>query len=362
MSGNVSRGPTLRGCVPPLLAGPTRASPRLPAIAQGLCSVFGRRDSGQSSSPPLKPSGAAAPALQTLRCFSRAREGSWGTLTLSALSASPALATRPRRSRDTRVPLAAVREPRRGPWRHPRRPGGPPVLGAFQLKPFQLFPNTPESQFSTASAHLPLLRNLTEPLDWGQSLGDPRPQEQPRSDPGRSVASRSWPLDPSPKGPGRDSERQGEAEGGHVPGHRLRAQATTRPLGRSMARGAAAGSGVQRRRGAASQSGSLLGAAPAACTAPGAGLPDSSGSFRGSGRARAAGRGAGHRSGSGSGPPGQAARCLDAPPQRSFSANSTSASGENSREPLLGTPSPMWHRTASVRFCPGKVVSISISQ
>lgn len=115
-----------------------------------------------------------------------------------------------------------------------------------------------------------------------------------------------------------------------------------------MVRGAAAGRGAEQRRGAASQSDSLLCEAPRACTARGARLPDSRGSFRGSGRARAAGRGARTPLGSGCGPvaaplpPGQAAGCgLDAAPDLSFCLHPTSALGENSREPLLGTTSPV---------------------
>lgn len=112
-------------------------------------------------------------------------------------------------------------------------------------------------------------------------------------------------------------------------------------------RGAAAGPGAERRRGAASQSGSLLCAAPRACTARGARFPDSRGSFRGSGRAGAAGRGAGTPRGSGRGPvsaplpPGQAAGCgLDASLDFSFCPQPTPAVGDNSREPpLLGTTS-----------------------
>ena len=138
-----------------------------------------------------------------------------------------------------------------------------------------------------------------------------------------------------------------------------------------MVRGAAvAGRGAERRRGAASQSDSFLCAAPRACTARGARLPDSRGCFRGSGRARAAGRGARTPLGSGCGPvaaplpPGQAAGCgLDASPDRSFCLHPTSALGENSREPPHQCSASL-HTTTTTKFrvCSGRVASILMSQ
>ena len=138
-------------------------------------------------------------------------------------------------------------------------------------------------------------------------------------------------------------------------------------------RGAAAGPGAERRRGAASQSGSLLCAAPRACTARGARFPDSRGSFRGSGRAGAAGRGAGTPRGSGRGPvsaplpPGQAAGCgLDASLDFSFCPQPTPAVGDNSREPRSWEPPrqcPASHSTATeFRVCSGKVTYSPTSQ
>lgn len=74
---------------------------------------------------------------------------------------------------------------------------------------------------------------------------------------------------------------QGAAPGGkrgHIPGHRLSAQATRRPLGRSMARGASAGApgGAKRRRGGGSERQPPgRGASASTARPPRARLPDS---------------------------------------------------------------------------------------
>lgn len=107
--------------------------------------------------------------------------------------------------------LAGPRVPPRGgagsTWRKAGCPEGPPALGAFQLEPLQLIPNTPKSRVQAASARLPPCVELGEPLDCSHFPGDPRPPKPRRSDPGCAPRGAPGRRTPGLGGSGRGCRR-----------------------------------------------------------------------------------------------------------------------------------------------------------